>query len=519
MMVQRVRNGLIRRPDWTIIRENDTPKEACFLWALLYKHPVIRSAMASHIGKLAKSDTPFDNPDALLAALKAERREGRYLEWKQELPYGASASRRAKFRFVRAIAAFANTDGGFVVCGVSPGGEWIGIEPSLLRLWDLADITTILGTCLVPEIADLSITVLEDGGRRFPVLHVASSPQMPHVTIKEEFDLHGEGKREVFLARHAVYCRYVARCEPADPTHFERIIKRRTDWLKSEVMRRVKEVEVPLFTARSARRAAAAGTPAEVRVTDNPDAPEVRLTRGTPGSGTALVHERLSEGLFNDVNNVLKAAAQMSGDRDALTLTPEVYYRVYRDRHAVQLDPTLAGQLACAALSQYAPCAEWLLALGQEEVARILRHSLTTLGEPAIRGTLRLLVLAGPEGVAWMRAWLQERFGPVPQPPNYHFTFNKVQAAWPDARLLNEASQTSAGSTFVFPDGKNLKLEDLLSSEELAQDALTEACACVHLGHKDYKSYCRQLDIIAYADRLRQHMRAVVPLLSEAASS
>jgi predicted HTH transcriptional regulator len=79
------------------------------------------------LAALARFDDPLSDKEVLLQRLKLERPESRHLEWKLTLPFGPSATTRAKYRTVKTIIAYANTDGGFIIFGIDPHGRWAGV--------------------------------------------------------------------------------------------------------------------------------------------------------------------------------------------------------------------------------------------------------------------------------------------------------------------------------------------------------------------------------------------------------
>ena len=72
------------------------------------------------ITAFARGENPFAQLNALVCDLYTETVETRYLEWKSTPPLGAAVTPKIKYRLVKAVLAFANTDGGFVVFGIVP---------------------------------------------------------------------------------------------------------------------------------------------------------------------------------------------------------------------------------------------------------------------------------------------------------------------------------------------------------------------------------------------------------------
>ena len=77
---------------------------------------------------LARLANPLDDPETLLQRLTLETVESRHLEWKLTPPFGPGVTTKIKYRMVKALISFANTDGGFIVFGVDPQGKWLGFS-------------------------------------------------------------------------------------------------------------------------------------------------------------------------------------------------------------------------------------------------------------------------------------------------------------------------------------------------------------------------------------------------------
>jgi len=140
------------------------------------------------IAALARSPDPLADRHTLLRRLTVERPESRHLEWKLAIPLGRDSTPRSKYRMVKSVIAFANTDVGFVVFGVDTRGSWVGLSDSDLAKADPATFQELINSCVTPEIPGMSIAELEYGTHRFLILYVPPSSRMPHVTTKEVFD-------------------------------------------------------------------------------------------------------------------------------------------------------------------------------------------------------------------------------------------------------------------------------------------------------------------------------------------
>ena len=197
------------------------------------------------LSHFARQANPFDTRDSLLKRLTLETSESKHLEWKVTPPFGSGVTRKIKCRVIKALVSFANTDGGLIVFGVDPAGKWAGFTERELENTDPAMIAELLSEYVTPELSGVNYGILRRQRRRFPTLHVPPSVSMPHVISKEVVEKQADGRTAVYLQKHAVYCRYQGKSDLATASQYARIIAQRTEMLRSELLRRVKEVEIP----------------------------------------------------------------------------------------------------------------------------------------------------------------------------------------------------------------------------------------------------------------------------------
>src|ERR1035437_9746280 len=448
----------------------------------------------------ARQSDPLQTLTLLLARLRSETSESKFLEWKQTPPIGPTVSLKTKYRVVKAIISFANTDGGFVVFGVSPKGEWIGFARPDLQQTDAAALAELINGCISPEITGLNYAELQHENRLYPVLHGPPSPQLPHVTTKDIQERLPDGQHVFHLNRYSVYCRYTAKSDLATPAQFARIIACRTDFLKAEMLRRVKEVEVPVFKKTTKARS---GSPTIMRVShssEDPSLPAFRITRNPAEAAGLLVQEELSEGIFEEINNVLDANQLLAKNRPDFVLGQEIYYRVYAERHHVQASPTTSNLLArAAAVRFYAPALHWFLQLGPEAVVRLMREVLHKEKSTHNRLGCRLTILIGPIVTSWLKNHFDRQWARHPQPAQHYFTFKRMLGSYgkTDPRLVAlELRETSVIE--ISTESKSIPAAELLKSSQQSGSFLSKACFVVFNGGKEQCGTCRLLDIMTY---------------------
>lgn len=471
------------------------------------------SAAPSSLRAFVSLEDPFESCDELVQCLASKRKEGRYLEWKQHPPVGPSVSSRSKYRLVKAAVSFANWHGGFVVFGVEPNGDWSGIKETELRCVDPAHLFELINGCVFPEIQQLNYREIHRGDKAFALLHVPPSGLAPHVTTKELTEKDENGKVRIIVARHAVYCRQEAKSDLATPQQHHQLLERRIEALRDELLRRVKEVSVPVLAAASpGRPTSGAATLTIARLTTDPAAPAIRLTRSREGASGVLLHEELSGGLFEEINNVVDANQLLAGGRDAFVMGESIYYRVYAERQHIQPDNSRLSLLARTGLHDfYAPNFFWLLRLKPSAAAEVIRGAVEDLKEPQAHGLIRLVTVLGDAASDWLWARLEELWGRRSQKPDYFFSFRELRQRKPRDPCL-AALRTTGKMLVETPGGPPQTAETLLANPLEAGTLLSRACIEVFSGNKNYRQSARQLDVLTHG---RQLAERAAPLVEE----
>ena len=358
----------------------------------------------------------------LIKRLLSETSESRYLEWKVEPPPGPPVDTSYKYRVVKNVISFANADGGFIVFGVDDRGRVRGLDDADIAQIDLAKLTELVNSFVSPDIEHIDLVYGTSRGKQLAVLHIAPSPHVPHVTTKSGQVKTPSGPKRI-LAKHAVYYRHAAKSALATPSQHQRLVNRRTRELRDELLRRIKEIPVP-FPETGARTALRSGS---VRLTTDVGAPPVRRARRREDADTVLVHEGVSEALFEEINNVLSVNDYLAENSGSFVLGEHAYYRVYAQRLAVEPTGRRRRELASWAFDQlYAPGAYWLTQMPPREIAALLQASAGKMATPQIYGVLRLAIVLGDEVSAWFKARLEKQYARQTQKPNFYFSYGKM---------------------------------------------------------------------------------------------
>jgi hypothetical protein len=400
--------------------------------------------------------------------------------------------------------SFANADGGFLLFGVDPKGTWLGLAQEELAQLDPAKVTELINGVVFPDLPVINYAQFSHARKSFAIVHIPPSPLVPHATTRDVTEIDPSGTRRVVLAKYTVYYRHGGKSEAATPSQLQRIVEKRTLHVRDELVRRVREVSVPVIGDKYPSKAAWGTTVTVARLTDDPTAPAVRLTR-VPGQGTGvLLHEELSDGLFQEINNVLDANKLLSGATNQFVFGDEIYYRVYAERHHVQPSGGHVDLLLRTACRQiYAPFLFWLTITPPTLVAEELVQSVEGPKHPMVLGSFRAIVLLGKEATEWLNSLLDRKYKRLTQPPEFYWTFKKMIARTvADRRLL--AMRTTNAAVLDVPLAGAMSVSQLLAEPEVAAAHLSRVCVRVFRGKGAERTLARQLDIAAYGKQVEE---------------
>lgn len=446
----------------------------------------------------ASREDPFAELEALKKRLLNCSSESRYIEWKGYPPIGPTVNVRWKYRAVKAAISFANTDGGFIVFGVAPDGRWMGLTKEELSHVDASKIRELINGCISPELPYLNYAQIAYRGKHFSLLHVPASPLMPHVTTKEIVERGPRSKPDVILARHAVYCRSGGRSSRASPNQHQEIVRKRTDFLRTELLRRIREVPVaaPGLTG---TQAGVEGSLTYARLTNDPRAPAIRLTRDNTQASGVFLHEQLSDGLFEEINNVLEVNSMLSAGRSVFLLGEPVYYRIYAERQHIKGNEQLALLAKTALTTIYGPHLYWFLVMPPELAASTIIHSLKQLKAPYVNALIKLATLLGPETSDWLWGLFDDLWKHHTQKPEYYWSFKKIRnrTGILDRRL--KALRAAGRSAVEVPsEAGTVTIQEAMKDPGATATWLSQACMKVFQGEKEWRAAARRLDVLTY---------------------
>jgi len=480
----------------------------------------VTSKRLPSLAKFAAMTDPFEELELLCKRLHQSTSESKLLEWKLPCPIGPNVTTRTKYRVAKALISFANTNGGFVLCGVDPEGNWVGVDEADLVHVDPAKITELVNGVVFPEIPNLNYTEIGHDKIKIVVIHTPPSELMPHVTTKQVAEKKSDGKKHILIAHKTVYCRFGAKSDLATPTCFHRIVAKRTEFLRTDLLRRIKEVPVPVPVPSKGEGILGPRTALRVtRLTDDPTAPAVRLTHKRSEASGIYLHEELADGLFDEINNVVEANRLLAKGQQKFFLGMPLYYRVYAERQHVVGDSDLFEILAHAAIHEfYAPGLFWLLHLSNRKCADLIFSLYKDPKSPRVHYLLRVAILLGTDFSEWLLSKWDKQWHKHPQPPDYYRTFKKMINRKNTKQAVLIALRSKPMTTFALPEANTtLTYGALTEAPQQAAKLLSEACLREFEQDHQFRSPARQLDFLAYGAEFAKRSKSIAPLVLELA--
>ncbi len=451
------------------------------------------------LSSLAAQPNPLEDLQAVIKVLHQESKESRHLEWKLEAPIGPSVTTRTKYRTVKAAVSFANADGGFILFGVDPSGKWTGVEKKALAMVDPAHLLELINGCLFPDIQSINFAEFEADQLTFAVLHLPPSNIAPHVTTKDVFEKDDGGRPRPIVKRNTVYYRQGAKSDEATALQHQKIVNRRVERLSDDLVRRVKEVTVPISSFHSAGTGGSSQSITVARLSKDPNAQAVRLTRSHEGTSGLLLHEELSDGLFEEINNVIDANLLLNKGRGRarFVLGDPIYYRIYAERHHVEENRERLSMLfATGFVETYSPYMYWALKLPVSEVAEQMKLAAAAQHMPQVNALVRLVTLLGPKVSDWLwKMW--DREWRNRQAPDHYWSLKAIREKKEGDRRL-AALRVTGKATLTIPGHTETTYEKLLKESSEIPNYLTKACVEVFGGSKEFRTAARTLDLLAY---------------------
>jgi len=464
-------------------------------------------------------------PDLIQKALSAKR-ESKYIEFKQGFD---PTSPREWCELIKDIVAIANSGGGIIVFGLGNTGIPTEDPVEPIAHIDPADIANKISKYTGPVDLEFDIRSLEKDGHGL-VAFVLQPVSIPLVFQKPgTYDI-GSGKQRTAFSRGTVYFRHGAKSEPGTSEDIRKVIERqleniRKSWLKGvrKVVKAPPGSKIVTVTSVSGKEAPTV-LATTVRAVNDPNATPVRLTRDPAQSSGSFVHEEVSNGIFDEINNVIDANRVLAKGKQHFFLGQPIYYRIYAERHhVVQSEETIFVLLRCALSDFYAPFIFWTLSLSDTQVARALAALYLHPRNPNIHILMRMAVLLGPDFTRWLYEKWHTIWKRHPQPPSFYWTLKRMMSKTEDTDLRAVAARTSLTGQISITGETPVAVKELLEKPEQSASLLSKACIRVFEGDNASRTAARNLDYLAYGASIQRRApkiaKAIVADIGDQAAS
>jgi Schlafen, AlbA_2 len=456
--------------------------------------------------------------DLISKALSAKR-ESKYIEFKQNF----DPSSPGEFcELTKDIVAIANSGGGIVVFGLDSSGKPSNEDLGALQSTDPADITNKLSRYIGPVAIEFEMRELAKEGAKL-LAFVVQPVTIPIVFQKPGTYEVGGGRQKSAFAMGTVYFRHGAKSEPGTTEDMRNAIQRQLDIIRKSWLKGVRKVvQAPqgsqIVAVPPNSQLGSPLTSMTVRVVRDPKATPILLTRDSAKATGAFVHEEISQGIFDEINNVVDANRALAKGQQRFFLGQPIYYRVYAERqHVEQKQENVNVLFRSAALDFYAPTLFWMLTLSEELTARTLTDLYLEPKGPHIYLLMRTAVLLGPEFSKWLLGKWQQKWKRHPQPPSFYFTFGEMISKLDstDPRLL--AARMAQTGEIALKGEEPRTARELLNDPQCAATLLSKACIQVFEGAEgEARSAARNLDYFAYGLQLRDRAPAITKAIMSA---
>jgi hypothetical protein len=449
--------------------------------------------------------------DLIQKALTAKR-ESKHVEFKQGFDSNLAQD---WCEVIKDIVAIANSGGGIIVFGLDNVGTPTGAAFDVIIRIDPADIANKIAKYTGPVDLEFEIRELKKSGHEL-VAFVIQGSSIPLVFEKPgTYDV-GSGKQRTAFSVGTVYFRHGSKSEPGSSNDIRLVIERQLESIRKSWIKGVRKVvQAPegsqIVTVQSANRAGASVVLSPtMRVVKDPKATPVLLTRDLAKGTGSFIHEEVSDGIFDEINNVIDANRALAKGQQSFFLGQSVYYRIYAERHHVsQTDDDIRLLFHSAVIEFYAPAVFWMLKLPERLIAQTLTELYLGPKTPHIHYFMRIAVLLGNEFCErlydrWYSKWKRH-----PQPPSFYWTFENMIAKLKtvDPRVI--AARTTPTSDISIEGERSVVVKELLEKPEQAASLLSRVCMRVFEGESNLRSAARNLDYLAYGGDIGLRSRGI----------
>lgn len=305
----------------------------------------------------------------LIKKALAATRESKHIEFKRGFD---PASLGEWCELIKDIVALANSGGGILVFGLDSAGKLTNESIDALAREDPADIVNRVAKYIDSPTFEIESSEFKKQGKKLHAI-IVSGASIPHIFQKPGTYDAGGGKQKTAFGYGTIYFRHGAKSEPGNSADLRAIVERELRIHRKAWVRGVRQVvQAPVgseIVAVPLTEKTATATKI-VRSVKDTSAQPVFLTRSQNKANAVFYLEEISEGIFDEINNVIDANRALARGAKRFCFGQSIYYRVYAERqHVVQQQESLELLLHAAISELYAPGLFWMLKLPDESIA------------------------------------------------------------------------------------------------------------------------------------------------------
>lgn len=456
----------------------------------------------------------------------AATRESKQIEFKSEFDPN---SPRAWCEIIKDIVAFANSGGGIVVFGLDDSGNPLATDVTAICIIDPADMTNKLSRYIGTAVIEVEVCELEKAGHKLAAF-VIEAVETPVVFQRHGAYETGAGKPTTVFAVGTVYFRHGGKSEPGTSDDIRKAIENRVNTLRKDWMRGLKTVvQAPrgsqILVASPRKRGfnqVGALPTAAFRVVSDVQAPAVRLTRDKTLATSTLVHEEMTEGIFDEINNLIDANRLLAEGQMRFCFDASVYYRIYAQRNHVARDENdFLLLLRAAVFDFHAPCLFWVCQLPARVLAELLVASYLHPRGFAVKFLIRLALILDGDFADWLGQRWDQKWGNRSQPPQFYWTFRRARKEAESLDPLLVITRLREQMRIDRDSGAaSVTVAEMLAEPKLAGELLSKVSMdSFRLQGKDgaVRSLARNLDCLAYGTDVQSSAAEVYKLVLELA--
>ena len=233
-------------------------------------------------------------------ALQADQ-ESKNLDFKESFD---TESKGEWLELMKDIVAMANSGGGIILVGLFDNGKPSGFDPTQILAVDPADITNKVFSYTGQHFSEFCIQAVSKEGVEIAAIEVGGIAVL--IVFNKVGNYQGQnGKQKTAFSLGSVYFRHGAKSEPCTSEDLRQFLHREIESVKQSWLGGIRKVvEAPDHSQiLVVPQGTQAGVEPNFRLTDNPNAPEIRLDEAATLGMYPLTYRELTDELGKRYKN------------------------------------------------------------------------------------------------------------------------------------------------------------------------------------------------------------------------